>query len=131
MSKDADTIETGDVVHDEAPETMEKRQVSKDVGAEYAELADEIEFSPAAERQYPRRIDLILMPILFITWGLQYADKSILNSAAQFGIVQDLELYTNVMTDGTTVMNLSKFSYSIMLFYWGYFVGGMDSELPA
>ncbi|KAL7913901.1 MFS general substrate transporter [Trichoderma velutinum] len=124
MSEDADKIETGDVVHDEAPETTEKRQALKDVGAEYAELADQMEFSPAAERKYLRRIDLILMPILFITWGLQYADKSILNSAAQFGIVQDLGLYTNVMTDdGTTVMNLNKFSYSIMLFYWGYFVG--------
>ncbi|KIY00055.1 uncharacterized protein Z520_03740 [Fonsecaea multimorphosa CBS 102226] len=102
-----------------------------DVGAKYATTADETEFTTAAQRRYLRRIDMLLMPILFISWGLQYADKSILNSAAQFGIVEDLDLATVVMVDGKPTASLKKFSYAVMLFYWGYFTGVLPATYLA
>lgn len=44
----------------------------------------------AVERRLLWKVDLILMPILTITLGLQYYDKAALGSAAAFGILKDL-----------------------------------------
>ncbi|PVH87114.1 MFS general substrate transporter [Cadophora sp. DSE1049] len=63
------------------------------------------------------------MPLMFISFGLQYMDKALLSTAAQFGIVQDLHLYDIVIVDGEPKHNLVKFSYVTMIFYWGYFAG--------
>ena len=116
----------GDVSHDEIPEHISPVDNRiKDVGAKYSALADQMEFSPAAERKYLRRIDMVLMPILFLSWGFQYTDKGILNSAAQFGLVQDLGLSEKVVLDGKPEVSLNRFSYAVMIFYWGYFVGSM------
>ena len=79
--------------------------------------------SRAEEKSYLRRIDLVLMPLMFITFGLQYMDKSLLSAAAQSGIIQDLHLYT-VDSQG---LNLMRYSYCTMIFYWGYFTGGTAS----
>ena len=46
------------------------------------------------DKQCLRRIDLVLMPVMFISFALQYLDKVCLTSAALFGILQDLDLYT-------------------------------------
>ena len=81
--------------------------------------------SRAEEKSYLRRIDLVLMPLMFITFGLQYMDKSLLSAAAQSGIIQDLHLYT-IDSQG---LNLMRYSYCTMIFYWGYFTGGNSSLL--
>ena len=44
------------------------------------------------ERRLVRRIDLILMPLLTIAYGLQFLDKAVLGSASVFGIIPDLGL---------------------------------------
>jgi hypothetical protein len=128
MSKALELPSKVDVEHEESPETRAHDDNLKlhlqDVGAKYATAVDEVEFTKAAQRRYLRRIDLVLMPILFISWGLQYADKSILNSAAQFGIVEDLDLATVVVVNGKPTASLKRFSYAVMMFYWGYFAGG-------
>jgi hypothetical protein len=131
MSKDSAARLGTPVAHDEGTAMTESKDASlgdklrsKDIGAKYAAAADDAEFDTATQRKYLWRVDLVLMPILFLTWGLQYADKSILNSAAQFGIVDDLGLSDTVLVHGRKSVSLSKFSYAVMLFYWGYFVGG-------
>lgn len=43
----------------------------------------------AEERRVVRKVDLILLPILMLTLGLQYYDKAVLGSAAVFGILED------------------------------------------
>ncbi|KAM0790032.1 hypothetical protein ACM66B_005361 [Microbotryomycetes sp. NB124-2] len=69
-----------------------------------------------AERRVVRKIDLILMPILTISYGLQYYDKAILGSAAIFGIIEDLGLSTT----RNGVVSTIRYSTASAAFYWGY-----------
>lgn len=55
-----------------------------------------------------RKIDLRLMPLMFITFNFNYIDKSILSSAAVFGLVEDTHLINN------------QFSAISSIFYFGY-----------
>lgn len=50
------------------------------------------EFTPEEERRTLRRIDAFLMPVMFLTYALQYMDKACLTGAALFGILSDLNL---------------------------------------
>ncbi|KAK0448770.1 major facilitator superfamily domain-containing protein [Armillaria borealis] len=43
-----------------------------------------------AERKLVWKIDLILMPVLTVAYGLQFYDKAVLGSASVFGIIEDL-----------------------------------------
>ena len=89
--------------------------------------------SVADARHVVRKIDLYLMPLLIVTFMLQYVDKTILNGAAQFGIIEDLHLYT---VDGYTktpqpepILNLNRFSICTLIFYWGCLVGRTCSNI--
>jgi hypothetical protein len=84
--------------------------------------------TPALERKYLRRTDVLLMPVLFISFGLQYMDKTCLTGAALFGIIQDLDLYQIVpASDGKgETTSLQKYAYVSMIFFWGYLVGGKN-----
>lgn len=85
-------------------------------------------FTANEERTCLRKIDAWLMPIITVTYGLQYVDKVILNGASQFGIVHDLDLYTIAGHDEQTkepILNLHRFSLVTLIFYWGYLAGGM------
>jgi hypothetical protein len=97
---------------------------SKDIAAQFLAEATAIEFTAKEEKRIIRRIDRVLMPVMFISFGLQYMDKALLNSAAQFGIVQDLKLYEVQLVGETVTLNLNKFSNVTLIFYWGYFFGG-------
>ena len=79
--------------------------------------------TPELNRKCLRRIDLMLMPIMFISFGLQYMDKTCLTGAALFGIVEDLDLYTIAVFDGQPALDLNKYSYASLIFYWGYLLG--------
>ncbi|KAJ8063510.1 hypothetical protein OCU04_007385 [Sclerotinia nivalis] len=59
-------------------------------------------------RRLVRKIDLRLMPLMFITFNFNYIDKSILSSAAIFGLVGDTHLIEN------------QFSSISSIFYFGY-----------
>jgi hypothetical protein len=80
--------------------------------------------SPEENKRVLRRIDLILMPIMFISYGLQYMDKAILGAASQFGVVEDVGLYDVVMANGKPQIDLTKFSLATLIFYWGFAAGG-------
>lgn len=59
-------------------------------------------FTMNEEWNCERKIDVWLMPTIIVTYGLQCIDKVILDGASQFGIVQDLDLYTIVGHDPRT-----------------------------
>ncbi|KAJ9645424.1 hypothetical protein H2204_001003 [Knufia peltigerae] len=63
------------------------------------------------EKRVRTKIDKRLLPILVITYGLQYADKTMISQAALFGLRKDLELTGN------------RYSMASAIFYLG-FVGG-------
>ncbi len=80
--------------------------------------------SPEQNRRVLRRVDIVLMPIMFISYGLQYMDKAILGAASQFRIVEDVGLYEIVILDGQPQIDLKKFSLATLIFYWGFAAGG-------
>ncbi|KAL2830163.1 major facilitator superfamily domain-containing protein [Aspergillus pseudoustus] len=79
------------------------------------------------ETRVLRKIDFFLMPLLIITFLLQYVDKVILNGASQFGIIEDLELYTvqgySTGPDPEPILDLHRFSVATLIFYWGCLAG--------
>lgn len=119
-----------DVSHVEAAhyEDVEKidsgANSSRDIGARFLANTTPNSFAASDEKHVIRRIDRVLLPLMFVSFGLQYMDKALLNGAAQFGIVQDLSLYEIQVLEDAVVLNLNKFSNVTLIFYWGYFLGG-------
>ncbi|KAH5622251.1 hypothetical protein HBI60_253080 [Parastagonospora nodorum] len=72
------------------------------------------------EQKLVRRIDKRLMPLLVITYGLQYYDKVMLSQAALFGLREDL---------GLTVGD--RYSLSSSIFYMGFLAGSFPAVLMA
>ncbi|KAH7135287.1 major facilitator superfamily domain-containing protein [Dendryphion nanum] len=72
------------------------------------------------EKQVRRKIDLRLMPVLCITYGLQYYDKAMLSQAALFGLRTDLRLTTG-----------NRYSFSAAIFYLGFIVGAYPAMMLA
>lgn len=80
----------------------------------------------AIERRVLRKIDTWIFLLLVITFMIQYTDKVILNSASQFGIIQDLHLYQVTGTNPVTnepVLDLKRYSNATLIFYWGCLAG--------
>ncbi|CBQ68961.1 related to DAL5-Allantoate and ureidosuccinate permease [Sporisorium reilianum SRZ2] len=88
--------------------------------------------SPSAaavsERRLLWKIDLLLMPLMTIAYGLQFYDKAILASASIFGILKDLEL--SVVHPGPPKRtSLERYSTATSAFYWGYLVAALPMAL--
>lgn len=94
-----------------------------DVGAAIVGNTVFTEVSAADNARVLRRIDVHLMPIMFVSYGLQFVDKAILSSAAQFGVITDLHLATTAVVDGVKKTNSTRFSYCLLIFYWGFLAG--------
>ncbi|QRW14604.1 major facilitator superfamily transporter [Ceratobasidium sp. AG-Ba] len=75
---------------------------------------------PVAERRLLWKIDLLLMPLLTISYGLQYYDKAIFSSASVFGLLQDMDLITT--SGNPPVASTTRFSTATAAFYWGFMV---------
>ncbi|ESZ92444.1 hypothetical protein SBOR_7161 [Sclerotinia borealis F-4128] len=75
---------------------------------EDANSIDSYPENPAFAKRLLRKIDLRLMPLMFITFNFNYIDKTILSSAAVFGLVGDTHLVGN------------QFSSISSMFYFGY-----------
>ena len=113
------------VAHCEDVEKMGRSaKPSKDIGAQFLAETTETDFTANDEERIVWRIDRVLLPVMFISFGLQYMDKALLSSASQFGIIRDLGLYESELVGGVVILNLQKFSNVTLIFYWGYFVGG-------
>lgn len=65
---------------------------SRDVAVQLVDTDVAGDITSEEERSALRRIDCVLMPIMFISFALQYMDKSCLTGAALFGILTDLDL---------------------------------------
>lgn len=130
MNKVQSGSQAGEIFHEEMSEKPSSSvSGSKDVGANITSNVTEADFTEAERRRFIRRIDMIMMPLMFISYGLQYMDKALLSNAAQFGIIQDLDLYQVSRVDGKSVVDSSRYSYVTLIFYWGYFAGCEFSSL--
>lgn len=86
----------------------------------------ETALTPKDEIRCLHKVDFILVPLILISFSLQYVDKVIFNGAAQFGIIADPGLYKIVGINPTThkpILNLHRFSIATLIFYWGCLVG--------
>lgn len=86
--------------------------MSKGVGEVY-DLKDEArsnntEVQSVDEKKLLRRIDLCLLPLLTLSYMLQFLDKQTLNFASVMGLIPDLHLH------GT------QYSWTGSIFYFGY-----------
>ncbi|KAL0940141.1 allantoate permease [Colletotrichum truncatum] len=72
------------------------------------------------ESKLRRKIDWKLMPVLCMTYGLQYYDKAMLSQAALFGLRSDLELTVG-----------DRYSWAASIFYLGFIVGAYPAMILA
>ncbi|WVR03089.1 hypothetical protein IAU60_000078 [Kwoniella sp. DSM 27419] len=86
---------------------------------------DEEERYREAERRVVRKIDALLLPIMLVTYGLQYYDKSVLGTAAVYGILKDLDLTQTI--HGVTYT--TRYSTATAAFYYGYIVAVLPMGL--
>ncbi|KAI0083981.1 MFS general substrate transporter [Irpex rosettiformis] len=84
-------------------------------------------WDPKVERRLVWKVDLILMPIMTFSYGLQFYDKLIFSSAAVFGMLEDLQLETPV--PGTNELSSARYSTASAAFYWGYIIGVLPIAL--
>ncbi|WRT63194.1 uncharacterized protein IL334_000097 [Kwoniella shivajii] len=78
-----------------------------------------------AEKRVVRKIDRLLLPIMLVTYGLQYYDKSVLGTAAVYGIIKDLDLSRTI--NGVTYT--TRYSTATAAFYYGYIVAVLPMGL--
>ncbi|KAK7969901.1 major facilitator superfamily domain-containing protein [Apiospora saccharicola] len=98
-----------DAVGTKAAETeVEKREFADNASVRAAPPA----IDPEVNRQLLRKIDWRLMPVLCVTYALQFWDKAMLGQAAVFGLREDLKL-----THG------SSFSWVSLILYFGHIAG--------
>lgn len=62
------------------------------VSAQDGHVGDHQDIDDAAARRILRKIDWHIMPLLFITYAFNFMDKTILSSAAVFGLKDDNHL---------------------------------------
>ncbi|KAF9889914.1 hypothetical protein FE257_006786 [Aspergillus nanangensis] len=77
-----------------------------------ATYTGEESWSEEEEKKVRRKIDRKLLPMLCLTYGLQYYDKAMLSQAALFGLRDDLQLMVG-----------NRYSFSAAIFYLGFIVG--------
>ncbi|OJJ06658.1 hypothetical protein ASPVEDRAFT_65283 [Aspergillus versicolor CBS 583.65] len=69
-------------------------------------------WEPSDEKRLVRKVDWRLLPLLCMTYGLQYYDKAMLSQAALFGLREDLGLLVG-----------NRYAMSAAIFYLGFIVG--------
>ncbi|KAK3313973.1 major facilitator superfamily domain-containing protein [Apodospora peruviana] len=81
---------------------------SEEHGTRVVEVASEPSWSPEAERKLVQKIDLYLIPTLWLMSLLSWMDRANLGNASIAGLNADLQLSS------------TQFSLSITVFYFGY-----------
>ncbi|RFU27781.1 hypothetical protein B7463_g8564, partial [Scytalidium lignicola] len=90
----------------------------------YYDASEEIFYTNAEEKCLVRRLDIWLLPILMISYGLQYWDKALLGQAVLFNLSKDLDL-TQVIghtSTGVSITSSTRYSNCSFIFYIGYLV---------
>ncbi|KAF9269826.1 MFS general substrate transporter [Marasmius fiardii PR-910] len=88
-------------------------------------MSNQVENEKYFHRKLVRKIDIILLPILTISYGLQLYDKLVLGSASVFGIIEDLNLSTIV----NGISSTERYSTANAAFYYGYIVAVLPISL--
>lgn len=70
---------------------------------------EQFDTNSATARKVLRKIDFWIIPLLFITYNLNFMDKTILSSASVFGLSKD------------TGLKGQEYSWVSSIFYFGYF----------
>ncbi|KAL9012299.1 MAG: hypothetical protein Q9173_002920 [Seirophora scorigena] len=82
-----------------------------------------VAFDKAAERRVLRKIDLFLIPVMWVGYGLVYYDKAILGSAVLFGMTEDLSLRVVDRTTTPPTASTDRLSWATSMFYFGMLAG--------
>ena len=81
------------------------------------------EIDSITEHRVLRKLDLFLIPWMWIGYGLVYYDKAILGSAVLFGMTKDLSLsVVNSKTHPPTTVT-TRLSWATSIFYFGMLAG--------
>ncbi|TPX14705.1 uncharacterized protein E0L32_005100 [Thyridium curvatum] len=78
---------------------------------------------PVVAARARRKIDLFLMPMMVVGYGLVYYDKAILGSAVLFGMTGDLGLAVVDRSTTPPTTDTSRLSWATSLFYFGMLAG--------
>ncbi|KAH8819381.1 major facilitator superfamily domain-containing protein [Xylogone sp. PMI_703] len=86
--------------------------------------AEDIVYTKAEERRLVRYLDFWILPVLMVSYGLQYWDKALLGQAVLFNLAKDLDLeqvigHTNT---GSPITDNTRYSNCSFIFYIGYLV---------
>jgi hypothetical protein len=79
-------------VNSSAAEKDYTQHPSHDVATQLVDTVVAGDITHEEDKSALRRIDCVLMPVMFVSFALQYMDKSCLTGAALFGILTDLDL---------------------------------------
>ncbi|KAI9736175.1 MAG: hypothetical protein M1834_001060 [Cirrosporium novae-zelandiae] len=86
-----------------------------DIGLQFLVQVGTVEFTEEEAKRVKWKIDLFLLPILCLTFGLQYLDKVTVSYAAVWGMQEDLSLVGQ------------QYSWATSIFYIGYLVAEAPS----
>merc|ERR1711939_1301497 len=82
---------------------------SGDIAAQLVDTAIAADISPEEEKAVLRRVDMFLVPVMFLSFAFQYLDKACLT---------DLDLLQIDFDGRIPVINTSRYSYASLIFYW-------------
>ncbi|KAL8632432.1 hypothetical protein Q9189_001807 [Teloschistes chrysophthalmus] len=101
---------------------LSSRSFEKDEAAaivpEYAVNVDKV-----VQRRVLRKIDLFLIPLMWIGYGLVYYDKAILGGAVLFGMTKDLKLSVVDRSTKPPTTSTQRLSWATSMFYFGMLAG--------
>ncbi|KAL0256839.1 hypothetical protein SLS55_007648 [Diplodia seriata] len=104
-------METKTEKHSGTAAQQDAKPSPDDIGvAVIAEVGEVLDYTEEEERAVRRKIDLHLMPLLMITYLIQFLDKSCISYSALWGMRQDVGLHG------------SQYSWLTTIFYLGYLV---------
>ncbi|CAG7988573.1 unnamed protein product [Penicillium olsonii] len=84
---------------------------------EHASIHEHVLFSPQEERKLVRKVDLTLLPMIWIMYLLSYMDRTNIGNAKISGMASDLDLTSN------------QYSTALVVFFVGYVVFEVPSNL--
>lgn len=107
---DEDTLEVRGEAKNNSPDSssIDPRGADDTYDAYKQGLNDEV--SPAEAKRVLRKTDLRILPIILLTYGLQYLDKQGINFASVFGLLKGNHLKGQ------------DYSWTSSIFYFGYLV---------
>ena len=92
----------------------------EDVGAKVVDVNHIRLVTPEENQAALGRIDILVIPHLFISYGPQFIGKGLLGNTAQFSVIEDLHLCQTTVANGVEETSIMTFSDITLIFYWGF-----------